>query len=632
MVDPKQNADQSLLFGEFPPVSTKDWEEMIQRDLKGADYERKLVWKTMEGFDVKPYYRKEDIERISYLDVYPGDFPFVRSGRKKGNNWFVRQDIRVDDIKAANIKALDVLMKGVDSLGWGLDETRAPHIDEIERLMENIYAQSVEVNFICGRRAYEVLEIYLELVKKYNRDLEKIHGSVDFDPIGRLISTGNFYTDETGDFNACARIIEASKYMPHFRTLAVKGQVFRNAGSTIVEELAFSLAYANEYLRRLTDQGISIDDIAPNIKFTFGVGSNYFMEIARIRSARMLWAKIVNVYGISDAELTRTHIHCVTSDWNKTLYDPYVNMLRTTTEAMSAIIGGANSLTIRPFDAVFRQPGGFSQRIARNQQLLLKEESYLDRIIDPSAGSYYIETLTDSIAEQAWKLFLEVEDIGGFVAAFKKGFVQEKIKQTALKRDAAIANRKEILVGTNQYPNFSEFLDESIKDEVMEPMDCSVENPIAETLKPYRGAQQFERLRAATDKYARLARRPDVFMLTFGNLAMRRARSQFSGNFFACAGFNIIDNNDFKTVDDGVQAALKAQADIVVICAADEDYPLIAPEINTKIGDKAIVVVAGYPKDTFEELKSKGLKHFIHIKSNVLETLQMFQKSLGITL
>lgn len=630
MVDEKNNIEQQKLFEEFPPVSTQEWEDMIKRDLKGADYERKLVWKTIEGFNVRPYYRAEDLEKISYLKVYPGDFPFLRSGRKSENNWFTRQDIKVENIREANKKALDILMKGVDSLGWIMDEDKSPQLDEIEQLMENIYAQMVEVNFVCGQQAPEVLSIYLELVKKYNRDLQKIHGSVDFDPVGRLVKTGNFYRDEAADFDTCAQIIGASKHVPHFRTLAVKGYLFRNAGSSIVEELAFAMAYGNEYLSRLTGKGLSVDDIAPNIKFHFGVGSNYFMEIAKIRAARLLWAKIVNAYGPSDAELTRTHIHSITNDWNKTLYDPYVNMLRTTTEAMSAIIGGTNSLTVQPFDAVFREPSVISERIARNQQLVLREESYLDKIVDPAAGSYYIETLTDSIAEQAWKYFLEIDDAGGFVAAFMKGDIQKKINQTAQKRQTAIANRKEILVGTNQYPNFSEYLDESVEDAVMETDHCQTDDSLAEPLKICRGAQPFEKLRAATDKFARNAKRPNVFMFTYGNLAMRRARAQFSGNFFACAGYLITDNNGFDTVDAGVEAALAARADIVVVCAADDDYPVIAPEIREKIGDNAIVVIAGYPKDSIDELRQKGLRHFIHIKSNVLETLNEFQRLLGI--
>jgi methylmalonyl-CoA mutase len=496
--------------------------------------------------------------------------------------------------------------------------------------MENIYASSVEVNFNCGVQAPKVLKIYLELVKKYNRDLDKIHGAVNFDPIGRLIIGGNFYESEEADFDACATIIENSKHIPHFRTLAVNATYFKNSGSNIVQELAFAMAYGNEYLSRLSEKGISVDDIAPNIKFHFAVGSSYFMEIAKIRAARFLWAKLVNAYGPSKAEITRTHIHTVTADWNKTVYDPYVNMLRTTTESMSAIIGGTNSLTVKAFNANFETPTEFSERIARNQQLILKEESYFDKIVDPAAGSYYVENLTDSLIEEAWKLFLEIDEMGGFVEAFKKGKIQQQINKAADERNQALATRKDVLIGSNQYPNFAEALNKNIDKTVLEAMDCSSENAIVETLKPYRGANAFEQLRAKTDAYAQNNKRPAAFMFTYGNLSMRRARSQFSSNFFACAGFEVIDNNGFKTVDEGIKAALESQAKIIVLCAADDDYPQIAPEVFEKINNQATIVIAGYPKDTIEELKSKGIKHFIHVKSNVLETLKEFQALLNI--
>lgn len=630
MDDHKEESKQDRLFAEFPPVSTAEWEAVIAQDLKGGDYARKLVWNTREGFPVKPYYRREDLGKLSYLNVFPGNFPYVRSGRIDQNNWFVRQDLPVGDIRQTNKKALTILMNGIDALGFVLDQRKAPSIDDIEQLMENIYAQVVEVNFVCGVQAPVVVRHYLELVKKYNRDLELIHGSVDFDPIGRLIVGGNWYENEEKDFDTCADILKATRHTPHFRTLAVQATHFKNAGSNIVQEMAFALAYGSEYLTRLTGKGISIDTVAPNIKFHFAVGANYFMEIAKIRAFRLLWSKVVNAYGPSDAEYTRTHIHSVNTQWNKTTYDAHVNMLRTTTESMAAIIGGTNSLTVLPYDAIFENTTDFSERIARNQQMVLKEESYLDKIVDPGAGSYYIENLTDSLIEAAWKRFLEIDEAGGFVEAFRKGIIQQQIKATAEKRDQDVATRREILVGTNQYPNYNEMINPDINSQRLEPADCSGADAIVETLKPYRGAMAFEQLRSETDAYARQHHRPKVFMFTYGSLSMRRARSQFAGNFFACAGYEIIDNNGFKTIESGIEALRKAKPEIVVLCAADEDYPVIAPDIYERIGKEAIVVIAGYPKDTVEELKAKGLKHFIHVKSNVLETLKEFQKLLGL--
>ncbi len=618
--------DTAKLFSEFPPVLTEQWEEKIKKDLKGADYDKKLIWKTNDNFNVKPYYRSEDLKSISYLDVFPGDFPFARGNKKNNNDWYIRQDIDAKDIIKANKKALDVLMKGINSLGLILDDKTEPSIEGIERLLENIFADAVELNFICGDYCFKVLEIVETLVKNYNRDLEKIKGSVDFDPLGYFSLRGNFTQSEKFVFDSCVELIKKADHLPYYRVIAVNGQIFNNSGSSIVEELAFSLAAGSEYLTQLTNRGLTIDEVALRIKFNFAVGSNYFMEIAKIRAARTLWANIVNAYGPEHIGITQMHVHSVTSDWNKTIYDPYVNMLRTTTEAMSSIIGGTDSLMVKGFNTAYEKPTDFSERIARSQQLLLKEESYFDKVVDPVAGSYYVENLTNSIAEEAWKLFLEVDESGGYLEAFKKGFIQSKIKETARKKDLDIATRKVSLLGTNQFPNFNEHIDKELNPSIFEPENLTGNETIVETLKPYRGAQAFEILRYKTDMFAIKNKRPVVFMFTYGNPAIRKARAIFSCNFFACAGFEVFDNPGFKTIDEGIKSCINTKADIVVICSSDDEYAEIAPEIFNRLKDKAIIVVAGYPKNIIDELKAKGIQHFVHVKSNVLETLRKFQE------
>jgi len=625
-----QKETHKKLFTEFSPLTTKEWEDVIQADLKGADYEKKLIWKTSEGFQVKPYYRSEDLKHIDFLDALPDEFPYIRGERKNGNNWHIRQDIIVDDIKKANKKALNVLMKGVTSLGFILDPKFEPTLDDIEQLCENIYADAVELNFICFHNSLKVVQHIEKLVKKYNRDLNKIYGSVDFDPLGEYVLKGRFPESADASFDQAKNIIEIANHLPNFKVITVNGKYFQNAGATIVEELAFSLAQGVNYLTQLTERGLSINDIAPRMKFQFAVGSNYFMEIAKIRAARMLWAQIVHAYGPCCDTKTKMFIHSTTSDWNKTAYDAYVNMLRTTTESMSSIIGGTDSLTVNPFNMIFEKSTDFSERIARTQQLLLKEESYFDKVVDPAAGSYYIENLTGSIAEETWKLFLEVQEKGDFLEAFKAGFIQEVMKETTQKRDMDIATRKEVLLGTNQYPNPTEYKEDKIELSVFEAFDCTDKNAEVETLKMYRGSQAFEELRYKTDFFAKSNERPKVFMLTMGNLAMRRARSQFAGNFFSCAGYEIIDNNGFKTVEEAANACLNAKADIAAICSSDDDYTDIAPKLYKLLNEKTIMVVAGYPKAILDQLQNKGLKHFIHIKTNVLETLKEFQKLLGI--
>ncbi len=619
------------LFANFPPITTEQWEEKIHQDLKGADYEKKLIWKTMEGFNVKPYYRKEDLENIKYLNTYPAEFPFVRGKNTNNNNWLIRQNIKVDNLEENNKKALDILMKGVDSIGLEFDEDYKPKIEDIERLLQNIFADMIEINYICGNSSLEMMKIIVDLVKKYNRRLNMIHGSVDYDPLGYMTLRGNFKDPKCNPFHKAKRLINLADHLPNFRLIAVNGKMFRNSGSSIIEELGFSLAAGHEYLSRLVELNMPINKIAPRIKFTFSIGSNYFMEIAKIRAARLLWSRIVKAYPDSTDKDTRINIHCMTSSWNMSLYDPHVNMLRTTTEAMSSIIAGTDSLTVLPFDAVNNSSSSTAERIARNQQLLLKEESHFDKVIDPAAGSYYIENLTNSIANEAWKIFLEVEKMGGYLEALKKGFIQDSIQGTAQKRDLAVATRKENLLGTNQYPDFNEWIDKEIDERVLYPEDKSLDDAVVKTLKPYRGGQTFERLRLRTDRHAKLnGKRPEAFMFTYGNPAMRKARAQFACNFFACGGFEVIDNPGFKSIDDGVKECLKVKPEIVVVCSSDEEYSAIAPAIYGRLKDQSIIVVAGYPKDAIEELQSKGIEKFIHIRSNVLESLREYQVILGI--
>lgn len=626
----EQNKSKEKLFAEFPPVSKEQWEQKLKVDLKGADYEKKLVWKTREGFDMQPYYCSEDMDNVDYLDVFPGDFPYTRGIRPEGNNWYIRQDIRVKDLKRANEKSLDILMKGVDSLGFIMDEDKEYSKDDLDLLLKNIFAEIVEINFECGLNALSLMENHYEMLKKYNRDFQKIQGSVCFDPFGRLALSGNYFKSKEEDLETCSKLIRLAEFLPNFRVISVRGDYFHNSGATIVEELALALSAGTEYLTQLTEKGLSVNQIAPKIKFTFSVGTDYFMEIAKFRAARLLWGQIVKEFGPSKDEVAKMNVHAVTSKWNMAVYDPYVNLLRSTTEAMSGIIAGIDSLTVMPFNSAYEDPSAFSERIARNQQLLLKEEASLDKVADMGAGSYYIEQLTDSIAEAAWKLFLEVESQGAYLQALQSGFIQNKIKASAQKRDMDIAIRKEVFIGVNQYPDFNEVKTNELAEIIFSKEPAQKEGKLVEPILPYRGPQAFESLRYMTDRYSVKNKRPLAFMLTYGNQAMRIARSQFSRNFFACAGFEVQDNPGFNTIEEGVEAALKSKAEIVVVCSSDEEYPLIVPEIYKQLKDQAIVVIAGYPKDSIEELKAAGIEYFIHMRSNVLENLEQISQKLGI--
>ena len=422
-----------------------------------------------------------------------------------------------------------------------------------------------------------------------------------------------------------------SAALKHFKILEVSGHIFNNAGSSVVQELGFSLAAGVEYLDRLTDLGLPVEEITPRTRFHFATVSKYFMEIAKPRAARYLWARIVKAYEPANDDACRMHVHAETSRWNKTLYDSNVNMLRSQTEAMAAITGGVDSFTIHPHDHLFADvPSELGERVARNQQLLLKEESHLARIADPAGGAYYIEELTLLIADAAWKLFLDVQERGGCVKALEEGFVQATVNATARKRDADFANRKENFLGTNQYPNFNETIDTPPDARALERADYTAPDAVIETLKTYRGTRAFEIMRLKTDKYAReTGHRPVVYMFPIGSLSMRKARAQFACNFFACAGFQVIDNNGFKTVEQGARACEENKADIVVACSSDEEYETIAPEIDAAIAGKAIVVVAGNP-ECRPRLEAAGITRFIHVRCNLLEELEKYQEELGI--
>ena len=614
--------EKEKLFREFPRVSSQQWKDKITKDLKGADYEKKLFWRTEDGFAIPPFYREEDNKKNAYKDILPGDFPFVRGNKPKGNNWLVNQVIEVDDIQKANAKALDIRMKGVDSLTFVFKEGKQPSEEETELLCQNIRADLMELNFKTDEPV-KMVQIIDSLAKKYNRDLDKVKGSVFCDPLSQYSLNGRFQKNKESDFSQLENSLKAAEHLPHFHTITVDGSVFHNAGSAIVSEMAFTLSMAADYLNYLTEKDFDIDHIAPHIRFNFSVGSQYFMEIAKFRAVRYLWAKIVNAYGLNDADNAKMYIHCSSSQWNKTIYDPYVNMLRTTTETMSAGIAGIDSMTVLPFNAVYEQGTAFSERIARNQQLILQSESYFDKVADPAAGSYYIENLTEKLIDEAWQLFLEVDGKGGYLKAFDDGFIVQKIKEEARLKDIAIATRRKSILGTNQYPNTNELAENSVQDSYIGETEKNL-------LTPYRGAEAFEQLRSKTEKYSQKNEKPSVWMFTFGNLAMQKARSQFAGNFFGCAGFQIIDNPGFTKIEKGIAAAKKANPDIVVICSSDEDYSESALQIFKALKNQMTVVLAGYPKDLIEQFKSAGFENFIHTKSNVLEELKRYQQLLNI--
>ena len=340
------------LFSDFSPVSTEQWMEKVTADLKGADFEKKLVWRTNEGFKVKPFYRMEDLEGLKTTDALPGEFPYLRGTKKNNNEWFVRQEIKVESPEAANAKALDILNKGVDSLSFHV-KAKELSAEYIETLLKDICAECIELNFsTCQGHVVELAQLLVGYFQKKDYDLTKLQGSINYDYFNKMLAKGK----EKGDMVATAKaLIEATAMLPKYRVLNVNALTLNNAGAYIYQELGYALAWGNEYMSQLTDAGVPAAIVAKKIKFNFGISSNYFLEIAKFRAARLLWANIVASYNpecLRDCDnkgangecrcAAKMAVHAETSTFNLTLFDAHVNLLRTQTEAMSAALGGVD--------------------------------------------------------------------------------------------------------------------------------------------------------------------------------------------------------------------------------------------------------------------------------------------------
>jgi methylmalonyl-CoA mutase len=611
------------LFSDFVAPTRQEWIDKINVDLKGADYQKKMVWRTTEGFNMEPFYRREDIVDLKTTDTMPGKYPFVRGNKVDNNEWYVRQNIDDKDAAKANAKALDILNKGITSLGFKVpaDQLNSAYI---ETLLKDIYPECVELNFTtCQGHVVELAELLVAYFKAQNLDAEKLVGSINFDPVEKMLLKG---IDKSTLIEKVAPLAEVMKALPKYRFVAVNADTLSNSGAYCYQELGYALSWANDYLNAMVEAGIPVDRAAKAIKFNFGIGGNYFMEIAKFRAARLLWASIVKQYGPECDCACKMYVNATTTQYNQTLFDSYVNLLRSQTETMSAAIANVDSIVVTPYDKPYEEPTEFAERIARNQQLLLKEECHFDKLVDVSGGSYFIEKLTVSLAEQAWKLFLGVEEKGGFIAEVKAGNIQKSINETNAARHANAGKRKEFLLGTNQFPNFTEVSDG--KRPVAAPACCHDNGctPEFEKIVPGRLATDFEALRLQTEA---AAKQPVAFMLTIGNLAMRQARAQFSCNFLAAAGYKVIDNLGFSTVEEGVEAAVAAGADIVVICSSDDEYAEYAIPAFKALNGRALYVVAGAPACS-EELKAAGIENFIHVKVDQLKTLKEYNAKLGI--
>jgi len=597
------------LFADFAPTSKENWKAKAIEDLNGADFEKKLVWKTDNGFPVQPFYTSEDVLSEGQSEAIEKIF----SGT--GRNWVNYININVADEKSANKQALQATHFGASGFLFHLHQSEK--ID-FQTLLNKLDPGEYHISFTVDQPSALLVQQYFDYLQEQNIDLSKIRGFVDADILEQWMTEG-----KKPDFKMLADMLTQTKSAKAFSGLTIKSASIVNAGGSTSQELALMMNKLVDCIDQLHASGLKTDDIVHEVVFNSTISGDYFFEIAKLRALRIMVEQVLGCYG---ADTDHIEIIATNAYWSKSLYDPYVNMLRNTTEAMSAIIGGCDAVIINPHDSTYKPPNDFSHRIALNVSNLLRHEAYLDKVVDPAAGSYYLENLTRELNEWALSIFRQVEDKGGLIKAFESNYIQKSvaaIRDTKLKE---MATRKRVIVGTNKYPNLNEQV--PLQDVPVASKDIDG----LEVLTPMRMGHPFEALRQQTQQIeARSGKVPKVYLAGFGNLAMRKARAGFATEFFGIAGFEIMGEFFFDSAQKAAQSSAESQADIVVICSSDPEYEehaaAFAGTFKNVAPDKYLVL-AGYPAEIVDKLQKEGVDTFIHMKSDAISVLQQFQDKL----
>lgn len=668
----------------FPIPSFEEWKQEVEKSLKGKPFE-KLYSTTYENITIKPIYTRRDIESLTHVEQYPGFPGYVRGTRPNGyiqEPWKVSQEISATSPQEWNEIVKHDLARGQTEIHIVLERLGFPVIslDDMEAMFSDISLDKYSLRVDAGAQSLSFLALFAAYLQKRQMPFTAVRGTIGMDPIGTLAETGHLSFSLASSYDVMADVAKwAKNNMPHVKTVIVRGEPYHNGGANAVQELAFAFATAVEYINACLDRGLAIDDVASQIQFSFAVGSNFFMEIAKLRAARLVWANIVQAFGGSESA-QKIAMHARTSYFTKTIYDPYVNMLRAAAEAFAATIGGADSLHVSPFDEAIGPADEFSRRIARNTQLILLEEAHIANVIDPAGGSYYVETLTAQVAEKTWKLFQEIEGKGGIVKALQDGFVQAEVENIAKQRKDNVKKRKEKIVGTNFYANLAEapiqkanegsekaFPFSKVDEENVAQLQAGFrENRWIETaifmavrrataqeieaalkadeasinVKPiqqWRLAEPFEQLRKATEVHLeKHGARPTVHLINIGSIPNYKTRADFITGFFEAGGVAVAKSEGYHTAEEAVSGALEANGTHYIICGSDESYtdmvPAIAKAFKQAKPNAKLYVAGKQPADVEQTFIEAGVDGFIHIGSNCYETIVSFMKEMGVAL
>ena len=709
--------DKELTLADFPPVSYEQWRADVEKnELKGVPFEKKLVTRTPDGIDIQPLYTAKDWLANGDPSGFPGFLPLTRGGQVLGrtNGWDIRQEHLHPDPADANKAILEDLEHGVTSVQLKLDAAARAGLDadahdaaalcgqegvmaysvgDLYRVLDGVYLDISPISVNAGSAFLPVAALLAGLIRERKLDPEKVQFAFNADPFGALMSDGRLGVPVETALNQMSDLAAwTAKNYPNATAVKVDTAAYHNAGASSAQDLAFAVATAVEYLRAMTAAGLDIDTAARQIAFEICLGTQFFRTIAKLRALRKMWAKVVTVCGGSEAATRSSRINVRTSRRILTKRDPWVNLLRNTVCCFAGAVGGADSITTLPLDAAIGLSDEFSRHLARNTQIILQEEAHLDRQIDPAGGSWFLERLTDQLAEKAWELFQTIEGRGGMRQAVAEGWVADQIRTVQVTREKNLATRKQVVTGVSEHPNLLEEKLErtkpdskqlrvqasgkldvwrrdhpsaealaGLKDVVTRTArilgtltEAAVETagagatlgqlsdvlagPVAKAVKveplPINSyAAAYEALRDASDQYTeRTGKRPQVFLANIGKPSDFIARSTYALNFFEAGGIQPVTNDGFSDAAAAAAGFAKSGANIAVICSSDKKYELVAEETARalKASGARTIILAGNPGTKEATYRAAGIERFIFVRCDVLGTLQELLREEGV--
>ena len=586
------------LFQDFTPVTKQQWIDKVTLDLKGEDF-NKLVWKNLNGLTFQPFYTIDD--KVDFL-----------AGTGENSQALINfRTIPVTNVEKANNEALLAIKEGMTGLVFDFKETVS-----LEQLFKGIDLNTIAVSLVVESETQAVVDGFFEYAEKNLTSKKNLKGYLDLGILTKYVTKGSL---NSAALDAVVKFINKSSSYPNFKALTISGTPFLDSGSNQVQEVAYTLNALVFVADGCLNRGVSEEVIFNNLAIQLGIASEFFIEIGKFRAFHSLLKLIAKKYRVTEFNPLMT---AKTSVWSKSVTDAHTNMLRATTETMSAILGNVDGVLIDPYDKEFKAPTDFSSRIAGNISTILREESYLGKVANPVDGAYYIEEITTKIAEKSLELFKEIEQYGGFYQAFENEVIQKQISEIRQEKIKLISQRRLPMVGVNKYPN----LMETVASQLLSSGELN--NP--KLLTPRRASLEIEAVRKTTEKLVEeTGKRPIVELTSYGNLTMRKARAAFSYDFLGVSGFEIWQEKSFENALKAAEGSANSESDVVVICSSDPDYEesaLAFVKAFRAQNTSKILLLAGNPVGITDQLNQAGLDGYIHIKSDVIQTISNIQE------